>query len=47
MGRDKPEPKPSRADIRHWNKTQNTPPDKYCPTCREWYPGDSKAHEGH
>lgn len=47
MGDKKPEPKPTRRDIRHWNKTKDTPPDRYCPKCKCWYPGDSNAHNGH
>lgn len=43
----KPEPKPSRADIRHWNRTKDKPPEAFCPKCAVWYPSSSDAHAGH
>lgn len=46
MGKGK-EPKPSRADIRHWNKTKDKPLEAFCPACKVWYPQSSNAHAGH
>jgi len=43
----KPEPKPTRADIRHWNKTKDKPLEAYCTKCEVFYPQTSNAHAGH
>lgn len=43
----KSEPKPTRRDIWHWNRTQNTPTEAFCPKCAVWYPSNSNAHAGH
>jgi hypothetical protein len=39
--------KVTRRDIEKADKEANEEPDRYCPTCRCWYPASSTAHEGH
>lgn len=45
MGRQ--QPKPTRQDIRSWDRFEKTPVEHFCAKCGVWYPATSNAHAGH
>lgn len=41
------EPPVRRQDIERADREADAEPDRYCPTCADWYPATSTEHEGH